>query len=208
MEEARTGLAKNGVVFIRVTTYRRAEQCTHLSLSQLNVVVYLSHLFLRMVCQCGLIDIQKLKLRSCVVTMKTLRVKDCANRRRLKDILFDRETLDNMVAKEPLKEVAGFKIFKNYDPSHRYGSGHDVAGGVGLDSSTSVFIDFETVPAQVVGTFANNTIKPEVFGDEVSREANFFPGVVAGVEKQSRSYHDCSRPTAWSQSTENTWKRH
>ena len=43
----------------------------------------------------------------------------------------DRETLDNMVAKEPLKEVAGFKIFKNYDPSHRYGSGHDVAGGVG-----------------------------------------------------------------------------
>ena len=33
-----------------------------------------------------------------------------------KDILFDRETLDNMVAKEPIK-VAGFKIFKNYDPS-------------------------------------------------------------------------------------------
>lgn len=110
-----------------------------------------------------------------------------------KDILFDRETLDNMVPKAPIKEVAGFKIFKNYDPSHRYGSGHDVAGGVGLDSSTSAFIDFETVPAQVVGTFANNTIKPEVFGDEVNREANFFPGVVVGIEKNNHGHTTIAR---------------
>jgi hypothetical protein len=110
-----------------------------------------------------------------------------------KDILFDRETLDNMVPKAPIKEVAGFKIFKNYDPSHRYGSGHDVAGGVGLDSSTSAFIDFETVPAQVVGTFANNTIKPEVFGDEVNREADYFPGVVVGIEKNNHGHTTIAR---------------
>ena len=60
-----------------------------------------------------------------------------------KDIIFDRETLERMLPSEPIKVIADFKIFKEYDPSHRYGSGHDVAGGVGLDSSTSTFIDFD-----------------------------------------------------------------
>ena len=67
------------------------------------------------------------------------------------------------------------------------------SGGVGLDSSTSVFIDFETVPAQVVGTFANNTIKPEVFGDEVNREADYFPGVVVGIEKNNHGHTTIAR---------------
>jgi hypothetical protein len=88
------------------------------------------------------------------------------------DILFDRACLDKQEKKEPVKTLADFKLFHAYDPSHRYGSGHDVAGGVGLDSSTSVFIDFSTIPARVVGTFLSNTIKPDTFGDEIEREAD------------------------------------
>ncbi len=99
-----------------------------------------------------------------------------------RDVIFDRETLDRMVAKQPLRTIAGFKIFKEFDPSHRYGSGHDTAGGIGLDSSTSVFIDFETLPAKVVGTFASNIIKPEVFGDEIHREGEYFGSPIAGIE--------------------------
>ena len=99
-----------------------------------------------------------------------------------KDVIFDRETLDKMEAKLPIKEIAGFKIFKEYDPAHRYGSGHDLAGGVGLDSSTSVFIDFDTVPAQVVGTFNSNTISPESFGHEIYREGEYFGLPIAGIE--------------------------
>jgi hypothetical protein len=98
-----------------------------------------------------------------------------------KDILFDREVLDKMEVKRPVEVSAGFRIYKKYDPSHRYGSGHDVAGGVLLDSSTSIHMDFDCVPAQVVGVFDANDIKPEAFGDEIYREQNVFPGI-AGIE--------------------------
>jgi hypothetical protein len=99
-----------------------------------------------------------------------------------KDVLMDRDVLDKMEAKEPVRTVAGFKMFKEFDPSHRYGSGHDIAGGVGLDSSTSVFIDFDTIPARVVGTFKSNTIIPEAFGDEIYREGEYFGLPIAGIE--------------------------
>ncbi len=98
-----------------------------------------------------------------------------------KDVYFPRDILEDMNPVSPIKESAQFKIFYEYDPSHRYGSGHDVAKGVGLDSCTSVFIDFDTLPARVVGTFRSNTIKPEVFGDEIYREQLLYPGI-AGIE--------------------------
>ena len=91
-----------------------------------------------------------------------------------KDILFDRAMVDKQIELIPIKEVGGFRIYKVYDPSHRYGAGGDVAGGVGLDSSTSVFIDFDTIPAQVVGTYNNNEIKPGAFGDELGSQGERF----------------------------------
>jgi hypothetical protein len=99
-----------------------------------------------------------------------------------KDMYFDREALDKQVSRQPIKEISGFKIFREYNASHAYGGGHDVAGGVGLDSSSSVFIDFSTIPAQVVGTFASNTIMPEAFGDEVYSQGNRFGGCILGIE--------------------------
>lgn len=105
-----------------------------------------------------------------------------------KDVLFDRETLEAMPCPEPKRVVAGFKIWRNFDPSHRYGSGHDVAGGVGLDSSTSVFIDFSTLPAQVVATFKNNEIRPDVFGDEIAREAALFGNNLVAIEKNNHGH--------------------
>lgn len=99
-----------------------------------------------------------------------------------KDIYFDREMLNKMEIRQPIKELAGFKIYRDYNPSHRYAGGHDVAGGVGLDSSSSVFIDFSTMPAQVVGVYHSNTILPEAFGDEIVSEANRFGGCIVGIE--------------------------
>lgn len=99
-----------------------------------------------------------------------------------KDIYFDRERLDKMVPLVPIKEVGGFRIFKEYKADHRYAGGHDVAGGVGLDSSTSVFIDFDTVPAQVVATYQSNTILPEAFGAAIYEQGNRFGGCLLGVE--------------------------
>ena len=104
------------------------------------------------------------------------------------DILFDRAKLDSMVAQNPIKESAGLKIFYNFDPSHRFASGHDIAGGVGLDSSTSVFIDFDTVPARVVATFKSNTIKPDIFGYEIKRQSEIYGDSLIAPEKNNHGH--------------------
>lgn len=106
-----------------------------------------------------------------------------------KDILFDRATIDKQEELMPIKEIGGFKIFKPYDPSHRYGGGADVAGGVGLDSSTSVFIDFDTMPAQVVGTYNNNEIKPIPFGDELGSQGERFGELL--IAPENNLYDSC-----------------
>lgn len=98
------------------------------------------------------------------------------------DVFFDRAAVNRQPIKTPVREIAGFKIYHEYEPSHRYGSGHDVAGGVGLDSSTSVFIDFTTTPSRVVATFQSNTIKPDSFGDEIKSQADRFGACVVAVE--------------------------
>jgi len=98
------------------------------------------------------------------------------------DIFFDRDVIKRHEKKETKRIIADFKIFHEFDPSHRYGSGHDVGGGVGLDSSTSVFIDFSTIPSKVVATYKSNTIKPNVFGDEIESQANRYGRNIVAVE--------------------------
>lgn len=107
-----------------------------------------------------------------------------------KDVYFDRESVDRQVPRVPIDEIAGLKVFKKYDPSHRIGSGHDVAGGVGLDSSTSVFLDFDTLPISVIGTYKNNEIKPDAFAYEIVRQAKKFGENYVGVEKNYGSTID------------------
>ena len=107
-----------------------------------------------------------------------------------KDVYFDRESLEKQVAKQPIEEIAGLKIFRKYDPMDRVGSGHDVAGGVGLDSSTSVFIDFDIKPAQVIATYKNNEIKPDAFAYEIARQGKRFGENYVAVEKNYGSTID------------------
>lgn len=102
-----------------------------------------------------------------------------------KDVLVSREEIDKQLAIEPVKTIANFKIFKEYNPGHRIAGGHDIALGVGLDSSTSVFIDFDTIPAQVVATYHSNTIKPDDFGDEVARQGRIYGECLVAPEKNN-----------------------
>lgn len=100
-----------------------------------------------------------------------------------KDLFFDRSKLESMEKLEPIREVGEFKIYKKYDASHRYAGGHDIGGGVGLDHSASVFIDFDTIPAQVVATFMDNTVKPESFGWEILKQSDKFGGCLVAPER-------------------------
>lgn len=109
------------------------------------------------------------------------------------DIIFDRESIDKMEKRIPIQEVSGLRIYKRYDPSHRYASGHDIAGGVGLDASTTVIIDFDTIPAQVVATYANNEIKPDIFGDEIVRQAERYGECLVAPEKNNHGHATIGR---------------
>lgn len=110
-----------------------------------------------------------------------------------KDILFDRDTLNTMEKRDPWREIAGLRMYYKYDPSHRYAGGHDVSGGVGLDSSTSVFIDFDTVPARVVATYDNDAIKPDTFGDEIARQGEKFGECLLAPEKNNHGHATIGR---------------
>lgn len=109
------------------------------------------------------------------------------------DILFDRASIDRQIKRDPVRVIADFKIFHAYNPSHRYGSGHDVAGGVGLDSSTSVFIDFSTLPARVAATYKSNSIKPDLFGDEIKNQADRFGEPVVAPENNNHGHATIGR---------------
>ena len=110
-----------------------------------------------------------------------------------KDVLFSREILDKQVAIQPIKTLAGFKIFKEFNAGHRIAGGGDVALGVGLDSSTTTFIDFDTIPAQVIGTYYNNEIKPDDFGDEMARQGRIFGECLLAPEKNNAGHATIGR---------------
>ena len=110
-----------------------------------------------------------------------------------REILFDRDSLDAMPTREPMRVIAEMKLFKEYNPSHRYALGADVSGGVGLDSSTTTIIDFDTIPASVVATYHSNTIKPDNFGDELARQGDRFGECLIAVEKNNHGHATIGR---------------
>jgi len=181
MEEARTGLSRNGGC-VYTCNYLSERGNVHkliLKKNKDNVVLIVPIIKdgIPTWAIYSLGDIEKLRLNTDDFEGEYL----CKPSASL-DVIFDRATLDLMFSKEPVKEVAGFRMYKDYDASHRYGSGQDVGGGVGLDSSTSCFIDFDIAPAQVVGTYDNNEVRPEVFGDEIARQGERFGESIVAPE--------------------------
>ena len=188
MEEARTGLAKSGACIYNcnyisergnVHTLVTKESDSKIVL----IIPIIENGVLAWEDRYTLADIEQMKVDDDDFEGERL-CKPSAS----KDVMFDRESLDKMPVLTPIKEVAGFKIFKPYNSSHRYASGHDVAGGVGLDSSTSVFIDFDVIPAQVCGTYKNNTIKPDVFGYEIEKQSDVFGSCLSAIESNNHGH--------------------
>jgi len=107
-----------------------------------------------------------------------------------RDVFVDREAIERQVKREPIDVIAGLKMFKRYNSMHRIGSGHDVGGGVGLDHSTSVFMDFTTNPNQVIATYKSNEIRPDEFAHEIAKQCKHFGKNYVGVEKNYGSTID------------------
>lgn len=106
------------------------------------------------------------------------------------DKVFDRETIESLIknGRDPGKEVAGFKVWYEYNPSHRYAIGADTAKGIGKDANASVLIDFSTVPARVVGTYKNATIPPDTFGYELANQARAYGECLLAPENNNHGH--------------------
>lgn len=109
------------------------------------------------------------------------------------DIFFDRSCLEKQERKTPVRVISDFKIFHPYEADHRYGLGADVSGGVGLDSSATVIIDFSTNPCKVVATFKSNLIKPETFGDEIKSQGDRYGECIVAPENNNMGYATIAR---------------
>jgi hypothetical protein len=106
---------------------------------------------------------------------------------------FDRAVIERLLEQcTDAKELkAGFHIWREYNPSHRYGIGADTGKGNGGDHSTAALIDFSTTPAQQVGSYANNMIPADQFAHELKRQADLFGSCLIAPEKNSESGGSC-----------------
>ena len=108
---------------------------------------------------------------------------------------FDRERIDKDIAKAKakpaLRAVGGLSIFEEYVAKYRYAFGGDTAKGVGRDSCASVGIRFSPgagVPAKVIGTYASNTISPDMFAYEMRAHGNLFGECLLAPELNNTGY--------------------
>lgn len=113
------------------------------------------------------------------------------------DLLFDRSVIDRMIENakqfQKFEDRAGFKLWDKYNPSHRYAIGADTSRGIGRDACASVAIDFTAFPNRVVGTYANNTIAPDTFADEMKRQGDIFGTCLLGPEINNQGWATVAR---------------
>jgi hypothetical protein len=106
---------------------------------------------------------------------------------------FDRAIIDRLLVStsEPKDIKAGFHVWADYNPSHRYAIGADTGKGNGGDHSTSVLMDFSPIPARQVGSYANNEIPADLFAYELKRQGDLFGTCLIAPEKNSESGGSC-----------------
>jgi hypothetical protein len=86
-------------------------------------------------------------------------------------------------ARAPFKTMHGVKYWATPEPGHRYAIGADVGEGSGKDASTMVVMDFTT--NEVVATYINNTIPPNLFANELLRLGAEFNFCVIAPERNN-----------------------
>lgn len=88
---------------------------------------------------------------------------------RSKDKFFDVEQVerDMKATTGPTRTSADVRYWSNYKPHHYYGQGSDHSEGIGKDANALAGFDFKT--GELVYTYANNTISPDLAAHEFAR---------------------------------------
>jgi hypothetical protein len=106
---------------------------------------------------------------------------------------FDRPTIERLSTNcpEPEERKASFELWAEFNPAHRYAIGADTGKGNGGDHSTSVLIDFSTMPFQQVGFYANDAIPADQSVYELRRQGDLFKTCLIAPKKNSESGRPC-----------------
>lgn len=109
------------------------------------------------------------------------------------DAYFSRQKVDRALelASQPIEINAGLHIWEHFRPGNRYAIGADTAEGVGKDSNTTCIIDFTA--KEVVATYADNRIAPDLFADEINRQGELYAKPFAGVERNNTGFATITR---------------
>jgi len=88
---------------------------------------------------------------------------------RAENKFFDVERIeeDMKKARKPIRTSGLTKYWGLYQPHHRFGQGSDHSEGIGEDSNTNAVFNFTT--GELVSTYANNEIAPDIATHEFSR---------------------------------------
>ncbi len=106
------------------------------------------------------------------------------------DILFD------IIQVNKQRGITGRKsnnwiYYRDYDASHVYGVGVDVAEGIGRDASAICIWDFTV--NEVVATYASNTIPPDILAYECVAGGSTYGNAVVAVERNNHGHATLSK---------------
>lgn len=106
---------------------------------------------------------------------------------------FNRKKLDEAIKKctPPIEIDGGMLLWDDYFNDHRYALGADTSKGIGLDSNTSVGIDFSVTPNRQIASYASNKIAPDIFGLELHRQSKVFGVCLVAPETNASSGGTC-----------------
>jgi hypothetical protein len=194
MEEARTGLAKGGSCVYT---------CNYISESGNVHKLVINKSDKKKVLIIPIIEDETLKDASMITWPERYTLEDIVKMKKEDDdfegerlckpsasrnVYFDRSKLNEQVVSEPIDILNGLRVYSQCNPSHNYAAGHDIAGGVGYDSSTTVIIDFSCYPCEVVATYNNNLIKPDIFGYEIEKQISRFGNCLTAPESNNHGH--------------------
>lgn len=86
------------------------------------------------------------------------------------------------------EKVGHWIYYEKPNPRHYYGSGSDVAEGVGQDSSTIAIVDFTPIKPRLVAEYANKNIEPDAFAYEIRTGCMKYNNAIAGVERNNHGH--------------------
>lgn len=111
------------------------------------------------------------------------------------DLYFQRARIERDLAlcanRLPIREIAGFKIYREYDASHKYAIGADTSMGRGKDACADVVGDFTCYPNAIIASYWNNKVPPDKYAHNLKKHAQEFGECLIGPEVNAESGGTC-----------------